>query len=476
MLVVGFVLVLAAPTKAEPALADRIAEALSPLPHPQTAASAYIVNLKTNEVVFEHDADAPLIPASNAKVFVMGAALARFGPEFTFDTVLATDGNKLFLIGGGDPALGDEKLAKARGENGTSVFDRWAQAVVSSGKTSFPGGLVADETIFDGEYVHTSWEEEDLGKWYSAPVSGLNFANNCLEISVSPAAEEGRPCLVKINPATTRVDIVNRCISSKHADPILHHPAGTDRYFIRGRCRRDWPFPPVSYPQPPMLAADVLRNVLVEHGVQIPEEIRVEQARDDKGGIPSNLTVLAANRTPLADVLHRTGTDSQNLFAECLLKRLGFEAKTCEGALLPRGGWRNGAAEVLAILGNAGIHTQGLVIDDGSGLSRNNRCTARQLVEVHRWTRSLPGGEIFRDSLAEPGEQGSLRKRMRDASDSVHAKTGTMTGISTLSGFVSGADGSEYAFALMFNGYPGSSRPYKAIQDNVCRILAGIEP
>jgi D-alanyl-D-alanine carboxypeptidase/D-alanyl-D-alanine-endopeptidase (penicillin-binding protein 4) len=118
----------------------------------------------------------------------------------------------------------------------------------------------------------------------------------------------------------------------------------------------------------------------------------------------------------------------------------------------------------------------GLVLDDGSGLSRNNRCTARQLVEVHRWTTRLPGANLFRESLAEPGEEGSLRKRLKDAPNSVRAKTGTMLGISTLSGFVEGSKGESYAFALMFNGYPGSSRPYKDVQDRVCRILASVEP
>lgn len=468
--------VLSSAVRAEPSLSERIAAAMSPLPHTQTAASAYIVNLETNEIVFEHDGDAPLVPASNAKVFVMATALAGLGENFAFETVLATDGQKLYLIGSGDPALGDPKLAKERGDSPTTAFEKWGQSLVSAGMTSFPDGLCVDASALDGEFLHTSWEEDDLGKWYSAPVGGVNFHNNVVNIKASPGPEPGTACAISVFPETNLVEIVNRCRTGEQADPTLHHPAGTRRYMIRGRCRKEWPFPPVAFAEPGLLTGDVLKSVLSRSGVQVGGDLVECKVRLEDGRIPPNLTVLATHQSPMADLMRRTGADSQNLYAECLLKRLGFEAQLREKALLPHGSWRNGTQEAMTILKGAGIDVKGLVLDDGSGLSRNNRCTARQLVEVHRWTNKLPGASLYRSSLAEPGEAGSLRKRMKDASEAVRAKTGTMMGVSTLSGFIDGPNGEHYAFALMFNNYPGSSRPYKEIQDKVCRILAGVEP
>ena len=183
--------------------------------------------------------------------------------------------------------------------------------------------------------------------------------------------------------------------------------------------------------------------------------------------------MVAAYRTPIADVLRRTGKDSQNLFAEGLLKRSGYAWAQRTGAAKPQGTWETGAHALIEMVRRAGVDTTGLKVMDGSGLSRNNACTARQVAQVLAWSFKQPWGPLLHDSLATAGRDGSLHRRLRDSPGRVFAKTGTMRGVRTLAGYVDSRLGPRFAFAVFFNGYRGPSTPYKEIQDRFCRTLIG---
>ncbi len=442
------------------------------MPHAQTRVAACVVDLASGSTVFEIAADEVLIPASNAKVFVMAAALLELGADFAFETVAAVDGSRLVVIGDGDPGLGDERLHRARGEDIEAPFRRWAATLRERGLVSFPGGVVVDATIFDEQYLHPDWEAEDLGKWYAAPVAGLNFNDNCLDITAVPAAREGDPVRVEVRPRNTLINLIVNAKSGGKGEPILRHPPGTMDYRIDGRCSKRWAFPPVAFPDPPLLTADALRVVLRGEGISIGNERRTARVRLPGGGLPAGLEVIGRERTSLGECLSRIGKNSQNFFAECVLKRLGYERARRRGEVEPRGDWAGGAAAIVEALARMGIDTRGLVVSDGSGLSRKNACTARQLTSVLTVMRGHADGPLFHDSLSESGVDGSLRTRLRDLRSAVYAKTGTMRGIRTLSGYVNGADGPRFAFAVLFNGYPGGSAPYRELQDQVCRVLS----
>ena len=122
------------------------------------------------------------------------------------------------------------------------------------------------------------------------------------------------------------------------------------------------------------------------------------------------------------------------------------------------------------------MDTTGLVIVDGSGLSRDNRCTARQLAATLARMHRRPTRQLMRESLSIAGVDGSLRKRLKDLPGRVYGKTGTMRGVRTLSGYLypgraSSRSSEGYAIAIMFNGYQGPSTPYREIQDRFYRVL-----
>lgn len=454
-----------------PAIERDLGAAVAKLPHPRARVSACVIELAGGRVLLDKNADTPLIPASCMKVLTMAAALRELGPEFTFETTLATDGSNLIVIGDGDPAFGDEKLHQLREEEIAADFVRWAEVLRHRGFAAVPGDLVLDESVFDDMPLHPSWEPEDLGKWYAAPVGALNFNDNCLDIAVEPAAERDAPVRVTIQPRTNLVQIINKCRSGGEGTPVLHHPPGTFEYTINGRCNKRWPFAAVAFPDPGLLFAASLRDALAREGITIQGGVRRERVRGPDGRIPAELTVLARRVTPIADVLQRAGRDSQNLFAECLLKRAGYAWAVRAGRPDPRGGWNLGAEAVLDTFHRAGLDTTGLVVADGSGLSRDNAVTARQLALLLANISTQPYGDLFRESLSVAGVEGSLRRRLKDVAGRVQAKTGTMTGVRGLAGYVSDDTRPRFAFAVLFNGYPGPSTPYKNIQDEVCRIL-----
>jgi len=465
-------IVSAGAARGESPLEREIRSALAGVPHAETVSGICVIDLSSGETVFSLGADTPLVPASNMKVFVMAAALSLLGPQFAFETTFATDGSNVFLIGDGDPALGDERLCQERGESITAVFERWADVLINAGVRLIPGDILIDESIFDDQRTNPTWDQADLDNWYAAPVGGLNINDNCVDITIHPGDHLGDLVRVSVQPDSTLVKIINTCktVAGK-STPILHHRYDTFEYAINKRCSKEWRFGPVTFPDPGLLAGDSLRNVLIQKGISVAGGLRLRRMRRPDGSLPPSLTIIATHHTTIADVLRRAGKNSQNLFAECLLKRSGIEWARRRGMSDPRGSWELGRDAVLATLQDAGIDTANLTVADGSGLSRENRCTPRQLAQVLAWMQTQPAARLFLESLSIAGVDGSLRKHLKEVPNRVFGKTGTMRAVRTLSGYVDPASGGGFAFAVMFNGYKGSSTPYREIQDRICRAL-----
>ncbi len=455
-------------------LSRRLDALLTALPHRRTLESACVIDLVSGDVVHDRHGDRSLVPASVMKVFVMAASLVQLGPEFAFDTVLALDGSDLVVIGGGDPGFGDERLCNARGESPTAGLQRWADLLLHREMLDVQGDLVIDESIFDDQWVHPSWEESDLDNWYAAPVGGLNINDNCVDITLIPSDNAG--LTVSVQPPNNLAVIVNKCRAGD-GKALLHHPHDSFEYRLSGRCNKRWSFGSVSFPDPGLLFADSLRTVLSRNGIHIGGNIvrrRVRQAPglpNAAGSLPPRLTVLASHSTRLTDCLRRVGKNSQNFFAECVLKRMGYEWSRRRGSAPMIGSWTNGAGAVTEMLLSMGIDHAGFRMADGSGLSRDNQCTAKQLASVLAMMSRHRSAPVLLDSLSVAGVDGSLRKRLKDVPGRVVAKTGTMRGVRTLAGYVLGGGEPRYAFAILFNNYPGPSTPYRKIQDSFCRVL-----
>ena len=400
----------------------------------------------------------------------MAAALDALGSEFQFRTVAGIRGQDLVIVGDGDPAIGDARLCEQRGVSITAVFERWAVALKAAGHQTIAGDLVIDESVFDGQTVHPSWDEGELQKWYASPAGGLNFADNCIELTVWPA-ESGRPPFWEVVPPVSTIEVINRAKSAGAGVPVVGRPGASFRYLLSGRCGSRATLEPVSVPDPGMFFADACRSGLARAGVVVRGDVRRERVRSPSGALPSGFATIADYRTAIGDVMGRIGKNSQNLFAECLAKRIGYEHMRRSVPQSARGSWVSAASAINAFLASCGINTAGCVIGDASGLSRENRVTASQFVRVLTHMNKHSARGMFIDSLAVAGERGSLHDRMGVLGGSVVAKTGTLHGVSALSGYIGGTAHPRFAFSVIFNGIKGPTTPYRALQDELCRTL-----
>ena len=454
--------------------ATQLAKLLDRLPHAQTRVSAAVMSLPDGKIIYRRNADVVLIPASNQKLIVGAVALGRLLPIQNFETKLAQRGDDLVIIGGGDPGLGDPKLAAQRGRAPTAAFADWAKLLTQRGLSRINGDIIVDDSVFDQRWVHDTWEKEDLTKWYAAPVGGLNFNDNCIEVTVWPTAAE-QLTHYAVFPKTDWIEIDNRCKTGAANKPRIHRPGDEPIYQLRGRCSRRSELQSVAVTDPGVFTGEVFKAVLESYGIELAGQVRRERPHDGASERGSKRDIIATVTTPVADVVTRCLRDSQNLFAECLLKSLGRLGED-QNRKPQQGSWQSGQEVVLRTLGDWGIDTTGMVVADGSGLSRNNRLSAGQVVQILRHMYLDPKtGPRFIDSLALNASRGTLKKRMKDIPGRVWGKTGYMAGIRSLSGYVRADEQTWYAFSVIFNNIRGPTAPYNRIHDNLCRILAGAE-
>lgn len=433
---------------------------------PKAKLGARVVDLTTGQVLYEHDAATPMIPASNMKLIVCAAAIDRFGKDYQFKTVLAIRGRDLVVVGCGDPTFGDEKLAQAKGEPITAVFREWADKLSAAGVKQVTGNIVIDDSVFDRQFVHPSWPADQFQAWYEAPIGGLNFNANCIEVSVKPT-KKGAACAASFIPGNMLLKLTNSArTGTKHA-PVVSRKRGTNVVTVSGTVARSDKLGPLTVQDPGLYFGHVLKTVLASKGIKVLGDVVREKLALGPDRVPTGGHAVAIHAAPLRDAVNRAGTHSLGMMAEGLFKRLGSEESGV-------GSWETGRSALRAFLVKAGAAEKQFVIDDGSGLSRKNNLSALATTQVLAYMFKAPGGrfEMLRDSLARPGRDGTLHKRMRvqEIKDRIYAKTGYINGVRTLAGYIQTKSGRWLAFAFYYNG-TGKTRPLADIQDRACELL-----
>ncbi len=432
-----------------------------------------------HQLVYEHAADKPLKPASNMKILTSAAAIDILGRDFKYRTLLAQRGKDLIVIGAGDPSIGDPRMADRADESITALFHHWADVLEAMGVKQVPGDLIFDDFIFEQTHIHPSWHRFNLESWYAAPVGGLNFNDNCVDVVAKPASKIGTRAEVTLVPNTPWAKLENRTSTAAKGHPtVTRRGDGPFTVQVKG---------PVSTPNsrenpisiavidPGAFFASTFRTVLAARGIRVVGENRRERVRGEDGLLPKDVRVLASHERPLGDLLWRTNKSSMNLFAEAIFKSLGAYG-------LDRGRIRTGTNEsgrnaLKRFLDRRGIDDEGCVFDDGSGLSHENRCTAAIITSVLTLLDARPDRDAWWEDLAVPGEKvGTLRNRLEGFEAAVRAKTGTISGVSALSGYVLGPQGERYAFSVLCNDThraKGGTSAAKKLQDDIVKLLAG---
>lgn len=433
---------------------------------PKARMTARVVDLSSGQVLYEHEADTPLIPASNMKLMVIAAALDRFGTDYQYQTVLAIRGRDLVVVGGGDPAVGDEKLCAARGEPITAVFHEWAEKLKAAGIQQVSGNIVIDDSIFDKQFVHPSWPPDQFQTWYEAPIGGLNFNANCFDVSVKPG-KSGQAAVVSFVPGNVLLKLVNQTKTGEKHAPVAGRKAGSDEVVVSGSVSKAAKLGPITVRDPGLYFGHVFKTVLAAKGIRVQGRVVREKLTLGPDRIPTDGHGVAIYRTPLMDPACRAGRQSLGMMAEGLIKLLGREES---GA----GSWEGGRAAMEKFFLKVGVSPGQFTVDDGSGLSRKNFLSATATTQVLAYMHKAPGGkfEAIKECLARPGRDGTLKRRLTgpETKDRVFAKTGYINGVRTLAGYVQTKSGRWLAFAIFYNG-TGKTRPLAQVQDKACELM-----
>ena len=462
----------------DPRLARQLDSVLNRLSHTGAVVRARVVELPGCRELYARDVDEASTPASNFKLLTTAVGLDTFGADHKVKTYLAIDGDDLWVIGTGDPATGDARLAKAAGGTPVTLLEEWAGVIQRRGIREIKGDLIYDDSAFEADpRVHPSWPKDWLLHWYATPTSGLNFCDNSVDITVLPT-EEGQPVRYEVMPPIENITVINECVTGKKGEPEIAKLAGSNTYRLGGVCTKRTELKSKPVEDPGAFFADAMRSQLRVKGITLSGEIRRAKAPLGGSATPPDDKVIAIHETPFRDILARINKNSQNLFAECLCKLNGQAFELRSGRRVP-GSWEDGGRAVRAFLTGNGIDDAALAPMDGSGLSPKNRVTTRMITDVLGVMHARPDAEVYKASLTAAGVDGSLKDRMTDLKGHVFGKTGYIGGVSSLSGYVKTRKGKWLAFSIIYNRIPSKAGddddvvPFTKLQDEACRILVG---
>ncbi|MDX1428803.1 MAG: D-alanyl-D-alanine carboxypeptidase/D-alanyl-D-alanine-endopeptidase, partial [Rhodothermales bacterium] len=444
--------------------------------------AAHVVDMESGRVLYSRNARKNLIPASGAKLFTTATALETLGPEFRFETVLYADGEirgdtlfgDLVVHGSGDPTLSDRYM-----DDPLSVFRSWADSLLQAGVRVVTGGIIGDATLFDGQRLGAGWNWDNEQYYYSAQISALSFFDNCVFVTAAPTSA-GQPATVSWEPRqTSYVSVENRTVTVERGDRLLRRnlrPRGQNSIVAYsrvpvGRSAREC----VTVEDPARFAAHVLVETVRDAGIeiaggaqsrlipQVPEDFGTEVPAATNGWFtdvehaPPTPTRIARHVSPpLSRIAYQVNKESENLDAELLLRSVGAYAAPVD-TTVRRGSASSGVAHVKSIIAAAGGDTTYIGQVDGSGLSRKNLVTPLNVTHILRYMARHPNAEVaeaFVASLPIGGLDGTLRSRYADGAPARHqvaAKTGTMTFISSLSGYINTASERTLVFSLICN-------------------------
>ncbi|GII55750.1 D-alanyl-D-alanine carboxypeptidase DacC [Planotetraspora thailandica] len=432
-------------------------------PRLTTAQAGVVVrSARTGEDLYMREPGKLFIPASNTKLVTSAAAVETLGLDYRFTTsVLSTakpgrtiEGD-IVLKGTGDPTM----LA--------SDYDALAAQVARSGVKEVRGRLVADDTWFDDVRLGADWTWDDEPYYYAGQISALtaspdtDYDAGSVIVSVDPGSAPGRPAKVTTTPPTDYLKIVNRAVTGTTTDAGITRDHGTNTVVVTGTVAdryEDW----ISVWGPTLYAAGLFRKSLAEHGVRV-------LGPTVRGAAPTGASLLAGRESmPLSRLLVPFLKLSNNMHAEILTKAMGRKVSN-------QGTWAAGLAVTSAFAQNNGIST--VRLRDGSGLSRIDGLTPAGLASLLVNLRDKPWFPTWYEALPVAGRRGrfvggTLSSRMAGtpAAGNVHAKTGSLTGVSALSGYVSSADGEPLVFSIISNGYLSPS--VKDLEDKIVVRLA----
>ena len=439
-----------------------------------TSWGVLVKSLARDETLYAMNARKLMLPSSNMKIVTLAVAAERLGWNYTYETRVIAAGaidsgvlhGDLLVVGSGDPSIMD------RDASGTRLFETWADRLKAIGVRSIDGRIVGDDNTFEDNPLGFGWAWDELPDGYAAGVSALQFNENAVQVTIAPGMSLGDPAIVTIAPDGSGLVIANFLNTAAPATATSierRRLPGSTRLEFRGSVPLG-SAPTVhtlSVDDPTLFFVTALRSALVARGIEVRgPAVDIGDVADAPSRVAGSV-LIAYRSPPLSTLAVRLMKISQNLYAETLLRTLGarVETQTAE----------SGRATVRSVLQGWGLEPAGLIQADGSGLSRYNFVTPETLVTILlHIDRDNRLREPFEASLPIAGRDGTLAGRMQRtaAEGNARAKTGTMTRVRALSGYVQTADNEPVVFSIIANNFDATADVITHTEDAIVARLA----
>ncbi|MEL6358384.1 MAG: D-alanyl-D-alanine carboxypeptidase/D-alanyl-D-alanine-endopeptidase [Bacteroidota bacterium] len=457
------------------AIVDAIKEAQSKKLFQTASIGCYAVNLAQNKVIVHINEKQSLIPASSLKLLTTAAAMEMLGKDFQFETTIQCDGQvdeqgtlhgNIYIRGGGDPALGSQQFRQHYYQ--PDFISTWVKAIQAKGIKKIVGAVVGDECIYTEEMVPATWAVGNLASYYGAGASGLSIFDNLCTVRLRAGQAQHKATLLSIVPALPpTVPIINQVQGAaiEHRQiqikSLLHRPAR----ILEGKipCSQTISLQ-VTNPDPAYWAAYSLQQALQKQGIEItksPSTLQKKQRSAKK-----RQTLFTTLSPPLWQIIKVINHDSLNGYTEHLLKHLslaiGCPGNTARGTKALKQFWKD-----------RGVDVTGMLLHDGSGFSKYNAVTPKQLVEVLRYMKANIHSQTFYQSLPIAGKTGTLAGLFQQPplKGQLRAKSAALSGIRGFAGYYTNQAGDEVAFVLLVNHYDGSRMTVEKELEKILKVM-----
>ena len=412
-----------------------------------------VISVEDDKTLYELNSNKLFMPASNNKLYTCAAALHYLGRDHIFKTTILKNNNDLVLKGGGDPDLTIEHLDSLANTTAKIIGD--------------VDTLYLDATLLDSMYYGKGWMWDEGSWWYAAPIGALSVNDNCIDFHIEPG-NLGEPARIDHFPKTEYISQSNKTTTVENNTELKKLKierdwvGRTNHFSITGEIVISDSIDTLqrNVHDPTLFTGTLFKESLAKYGVQVGHMKRGTKVNESE-------TIAIHYSDPLIASATNLMNESDNLTAELLIKIIGRGNQI-------EGNWKDGLDSVKTLLSDsAGIDTSRIRLVDGSGVSRYNLTSPDQLTRFLKWSFNSKYKDDFISTLASGGNKdGTMEKRLEKEGNLIRAKTGGLSGVSNLSGYIFSPKHGPLAFSILISGYTGSSYQAIQLQNKIVQLFA----
>ncbi|MEX2572724.1 MAG: D-alanyl-D-alanine carboxypeptidase/D-alanyl-D-alanine-endopeptidase [Balneolaceae bacterium] len=433
-----------------------------------------IVTDSSGVMVEQYNESKLIRPASVHKLMTSAAILHLLGPDYRYLTTLYGRGDQqgnvwrgdLLIRGSGDPTINDDFYSDP-----LFLFEKWARLFESLGITRIDGNIVGNESFFDDVPYPRGWEWDDLSYYYGVETNALSFNKNVVNLEVLTDGEVGSAPEIRWFPFNTPfVSFVNeQVITPPEAsyDESYRRVMGTNTIILRSSLPQGYyETEPLSVTRPSLYFIDTFRQYLEQRGIRVTGSLVVDR-RSRSWGSGEYRVLDVHESVPLYEVLRENNQNSNNFYSEMLLKTVAAERYSTEGST------ELGLEAVSRFLHSAGLDTSAVRMRDASGMSPANLVRASDLNHLLFELKSMDHFDRYRNSLAVAGNSGTLQYRFRNSPvrGNFQGKTGFLSGVRTISGYLKARSDQEVIVTIVTNNHTAETGVIDRLHQRILEVI-----